>query len=174
MTTQQLKEIIPDALESHIETYAPILTVLMQQNGINNKLRECHFIAQIAHESGSLTYVKELASGKAYEGRKDLGNIHPGDGVKFKGRGLIQITGRKNYLALSLFLFKDNRLLTNPKILEEPKYAVLSAIWFWNSRNLNSWADKDNFKVITRLINGGYNGLADRLAFLNRAKKVLN
>ena len=93
------------------------------------------FIAQIGHESGQLKYSEEIASGKAYEGRKDLGNTQQGDGVKFKGRGLIQITGRFNYIQLSKDLGED--FIKNPELLSTPKYAVQSACWFWNKNKLN-------------------------------------
>jgi putative chitinase len=171
MTVLQLKQIAPSAKSQNCELYAPILTAEMMTGGINTQLRICHFLAQALHESGSLNYVRELASGKAYEGRKDLGNIVKGDGVKFKGRGLIQITGRANYETLSKLWEVD--LLDKPELLEQPEYAVKSAIWFWNSRCLNKFADTDNIRDITRRINGGFNGLADRMQFLDRAKKIL-
>lgn len=167
----QLKQIAPSAKSQNCELYAPILTTEMAAGGINTQLRICHFLAQVLHESGSLNYVRELASGKAYEGRKDLGNIIKGDGVKFKGRGLIQITGRANYQTLSGLWGID--LLDKPELLEQPLYAVKSAIWFWNSRCLNKFADTDNIRDIALRINGGFNGLADRMQFLDRAKKIL-
>jgi putative chitinase len=151
---------------------------------INTPIRQLCFLAQLGHESGGLFYTEELASGAAYENRKSLGNTQPGDGVRFKGRGLIQITGRSNYKTLSDALgvdfVKDPALLGGKNVKtctpEQLKYATLSAGWFWNSRNLNAIADKieikkpidttsnlENFKAITRKINGGHNGLADRL-----------
>jgi putative chitinase len=118
-----------------------------------------------------LKYVKELATGQAYEGRKDLGNIEPGDGVKFKGRGLIQITGRTNYGALSKALGAD--LINHPELLEGPVYASLSAGWFWDSRKLNELADVMDFLRITRRINGGLTNLEDRQKYFALAKKTL-
>ena len=171
MTGLQLKQIAPLAIPKNCELYAPILTAEMLSGCIGTPLRQCHFLAQILHESGSLNYVKELASGKAYEGRRDLGNIIKGDGVKFKGRGLIQITGRANYETLSKLWNID--LLDKPELLEQPLYAVKSAVWFWNSRFINKFADTDNIRDITRRINGGFNGLADRIQFLDQAKKIL-
>lgn len=171
MTGLQLKQIAPFSKSQNCELYAPILTTEMLTGSITTNLRICHFLAQILHESGSLNYVRELASGKAYEGRKDLGNVVKGDGVKFKGRGLIQITGRANYETLSKLWGVD--LLDKPELLELPLYAVKSAIWFWNSRFLNKFADTDNIRDITRRINGGFNGIADRMQFLERAKKAL-
>jgi len=138
---------------------------------IDSNLRQCHFLAQILHESGSFQYTKELASGKAYEGRKDLGNFNLGDGQKYKGRGLIQITGKFNYQALSNELNAD--FIEHPDLLEKFPYACLSAGWYWNSRNLNELADNDDFLMITKKINGGVNGLEDRKRWLEICKKIL-
>lgn len=118
------------------------------------------FLAQIGHESGELRYVKEIASGEAYEHRTDLGNTEPGDGVKFRGRGLIQLTGRRNYALASIAL--DLPLLEHPELLETPENAALSAGWFWYNNNLNALADSGDFKAVTKRINGGYNGMKDR------------
>ena len=136
-----------------------------------SQARESAFLAQIAHESGELRYVREIASGAAYEGREDLGNTEPGDGERFRGRGLIQVTGRKNYGDCGEALGLD--LLHEPQLLEEPRNACRSAGWFWKSRGLNDFADKGGFEVITRRINGGLNGYADRLAYFRRAQQTL-
>lgn len=128
------------------------------------------FLAQIGHESGQLRYTEELASGKAYEGRLDLGNKLPGDGVKYKGRGLIQITGKSNYAQAMLDL--NLPLLEKPELLAQPDYACLSAGWYWNKNNLNSYCDSNDFVKLTRKINGGTNGLADRQMLYERAKQV--
>lgn len=151
---------------------------------INTSIRQLCFLAQVGHESGSLFFTEELASGAAYEGRKSLGNTQPGDGIRFKGRGLIQITGRANYKAVGDALGVD--LIKNPTMLggknvnkctpDQLTNAAMSAGWFWNSRKLNDMADKinigklidtgtnlDNFVLITKKINGGINGLHDRL-----------
>lgn len=131
-----------------------------------------YFLAQVAHESCGLTYTKELASGKAYEGRRDLGNTQKGDGVRYKGRGYIQITGRANYEALS----KDLRIdcVNHPEMLEQPHWALMSALWFWRKKALNRYADKDAFTELTKRINGGTNGLQDRLGWLSKANKYIN
>lgn len=134
----------------------------MKQYGIDTPVRQAAFLSQLAHESGRFYYVEEIASGKAYEGRKDLGNTQPGDGVRFKGRGLIQLTGRSNYRQLSQQLGVDFE--NNPELLKTPQYAVQSACWFWDSRNLNELADVRDIRAITKRINGGYNGFADREA----------
>jgi len=137
---------------------------------INTPERIAAFLAQVAHGSGGFHYVEELASGAAYEGRKDLGNTEPGDGVKFKGRGLIQITGRNNYKKLSDAFKVD--FIGNPQWLERPSYAALSAGWFWDDRNLNTLADAGDFEHITQRINGGLNGYDSRLSWWNKAKHL--
>lgn len=128
------------------------------------------FLAQLLHESGEFRYVKELASGQAYEGRKDLGNNHPGDGVKYKGRGLIQITGRANYEKCGKALGLE--LIDHPELLEQPAHAVSSAVWFWHSKGLSELATRGDYMGITKRINGGTNGWADRLACLERVKRA--
>jgi putative chitinase len=170
MTPDQLRKIYPYA-KGRADTFAEPLTKAMDEFGINTPLRQAAFLAQVGHESGQLRYVEEIASGKAYEGRKDLGNNEPGDGVRFKGRGLIQVTGRANYRACGIGLSLP--LLDKPELLCEPVNACRSAGWFWASRKLNEFADQGAFKQITRLINGGYNGLDDRLSLYARAKEVL-
>ena len=153
------------------DTWAPHLTEAMVRFDINTVRRQTAFLAQVGHESGRLRYVRELASGEAYEGRADLGNTEPGDGVRFKGRGLIQITGRANYRACGDALGLN--LLDTPALLEAPKYAALSAGWFWDVKRLNALADIGDFDRITRRINGGTNGMADRLALYGKANEVL-
>ena len=171
ITIQQLKLIMPFAGKRRETFLAPLNTTMLSYT-INTPLRQAAFLAQLAHESGSLRYVKELASGEAYEGRTDLGNVAEGDGVKYKGWGLIQITGRSNYQACGSALGLD--LLNHPELLEQPLEACLSAGWFWQSRRLNELADNKEFKKITKRINGGYNGYEDRLKYYNIALKVLN
>jgi len=171
MTDEQLKRILPDSTQANRNKYLMYFNLYLNRYEIDTPLRIAAFMAQIGHESGSLKYCREIASGSAYEGRKDLGNIQKGDGVKFKGRGLIQITGRSNYAETSKALGVD--LITNPALLELPENAVQSACWWWKSHGLNELADKEDFRKITRIINGGYNGLADREAIYARAKKVL-
>ena len=160
------------ATDANVAKFADHLEELMPKYGIDTPLRQRHFIAQLLHESGGFRYVRELASGAAYEGRTDLGNVVKGDGVKFKGRGLIQITGRYNYRKLSWALFGDDRLLETPEILEEPSYAVESACWFWKTNNLNAHADKDNIVAITRRINGGLNGLSERKKYYDNLNMI--
>ncbi|SMF93917.1 Predicted chitinase [Methylomagnum ishizawai] len=147
------------------------LVQAMARYGIDTPARQADFLAQVGHESGSLAHVEEIASGADYEGRKDLGNTRPGDGKRFKGRGLIQITGRANYAAAGSALGID--LLANPERLEEPEFAALSAAWFWRSKGLNELSDLGEFDQITRRINGGTNGAADRRERRKRARAAL-
>ena len=167
----ELKKIYPFATISNVRLYLPFLNKYFSHYQINTPLRICAFLAQVGHESGQLRYAEEIASGAAYEGRKDLGNVHPGDGRKYKGRGLIQVTGRFNYDAISKSLGID--FLNFPEKLKEPEFAVLSAFWFWDKNCLNVFADREDFKGLTKKINGGYNGLKDREALYKKALEVL-
>lgn len=186
ITKEQLNKISPYISDKNLETYLPLLNDAFARYDINTIERIACFLSQVIHESGSFKYVEELASGRAYEGRLDLGNTHTGDGIKFKGRGLIQTTGRTNYRLVSLFLFKDERLLTKPEILEQPFYALESACYYWQSKNLNFICDKPKewvtmfkgrartkFEWLTIKINGGLNGYAERLKYYEAAKKRL-
>jgi putative chitinase len=170
MTIDQLLQIMPFA-KSRAALFIDPLNATMDEFEINTPARQAAFLAQVAHESGQLLYVRELASGTAYEGRADLGNTQLGDGVKYKGRGLIQITGRNNYAALMMAL--DIDCLEHPELLESPINACRSAGWFWGTHKLNQLADIPDFLTITKRINGGTNGLADRQAFYATAKQVL-
>lgn len=171
MTANQLKHLAIYATDANIVLYTPLLNQYMREYNICGKLREAAFLATIIHESGSFRYTREIASGKAYEGRKDLGNIHMGDGIRFRGRGLIQITGRSNYEQISKALGVD--FVANPELLEQPKWAVKSACWWWYSRNLNRLADMGKFREITKIVNGGVNGLVDRERWYNRALNIV-
>lgn len=170
ITIEQLHKIYKHAGE-RCESFIDSINDAMDEFEINTPLREAHFLAQVGHESGELRYVKELATGKAYEGRKDLGNTQDGDGPRFKGRGLIQITGRYNYRKLSIALDIDCEKY--PELLENRANACRSAAWFWKTNGLNELADKDDFIRITKRINGGTNGLEDRKRLLDLAKAVL-
>ena len=146
---------------------------LLAKYGITTPLRLAHFFSQIAHESGGFKYLKELGNKSyfdKYEGRKDLGNTQKGDGYKFKGRGYIQVTGRANYSEISKDLKID--FINNPELLEQEVNAMVSALWFWNKRKLNQFADLDDIKTITKKINGGYNGLKERQEYLTQYKKI--
>lgn len=169
LTLEQLSNIYKEAKKERLSLFLPYLNEVFDEFAISTPLQRCMFLAQIGHESGQLRYVKELASGEAYEGRADLGNTSHGDGVRYKGRGLIQITGKRNYVLCSLALGLP--LLETPELLELPENACRSAGWFfWNNRLL---ALGDDIKKVTRRINGGYNGLDDRIKLYERAKKEL-
>jgi putative chitinase len=174
ITQQQLLQILPNA-RPVAGVFVPVLNTAMQRYQIVGRKRVAAFIAQLGHESGQLRYVREIwgptpAQAK-YEGRADLGNTQPGDGSKYRGRGLIQITGRANYAACGEALGLD--LIIQPELLELPQYAAMSAAWFWKQNGLNDLADRDQFNTITRRINGGLNGLQDRLEIWSRARAVL-
>jgi putative chitinase len=172
ITLEELHEIMPHAKVARLEMFIGPLNEAMQEFGISDTVeREAAFLAQVAHESGETRYVHEIATGEAYEGRKDLGNIQPGDGVRFKGRGLIQITGRSNYHACGEALGLP--LLDQPYLLETPIHACRSAAWYWQTHGLNELADKGDFLLITKRINGGTNGYADRMAYFARAQSAL-
>lgn len=151
--------------------FAGSLSAAMDRYLIQSPVQQAAFLAQVAHESGSLKYVQEIANGLAYEGRLDLGNNIQGDGVRYKGRGLIQLTGKANYALYGPLLGLD--LLNRPEALEEPHWACFSAACFWHRNGLNELASGDKFGAITKKINGGYNGLDDRIAHWLRARKAL-
>ena len=151
-----------------IQALGGVITITLARFEINNDLRCAHFLAQICHESDGFSTTVEYASGQAYEGRTDLGNANPGDGARYKGRGLIQLTGRANYAQYGKLL--GLKLIDNPELAADPATSLLIACKFWNLNVLNLSADRDDLEKITRRINGGLNGLADRRACLARAK----
>ncbi|MFL1481828.1 glycoside hydrolase family 19 protein [Pseudomonas grimontii] len=174
ITQQQLLQILPNA-GRYAGVFVPALNTAMNRYGIVGTSRAAAFIAQIGHESGQLRYVREIwgptAQQAGYEGRADLGNTVKGDGSKYRGRGLIQITGRANYADCGEALGLD--LVKEPALLEQPQHAAMSAAWFWSTRGLNTLADQKDFARITRRINGGLTGQADRQALYDKALKVL-
>lgn len=171
LTLDQLFEIAPSADPDQVTRLYPHIINTLVEFDLTSPLRQAHFLAQLCHESGSFNYLEEIASGEDYEGRDDLGNVEPGDGVRFKGRGLIQITGRANYGDCGEALGVD--LIRDPERLADADLACRSAGWFWDSRNLSSFADRDDIDTITYRINGGYNGYEDRVYYLGNAKAVL-
>lgn len=172
ITEAQLLAIMPTAKE-RIGKYINYINGYADTFKIDTALRMAHYLAQIAHESTELKYTKEIADGKAYEGRADLGNTQPGDGIKYKGRGLIQITGRANYAAYTDSQYCKGDVVKNPQLLEKPLGAVKSSMWYWLTHDLNRLADEDNITRITKRINGGLNGFKSRCMYLARAKKAL-
>lgn len=153
----------------------PFLNPAMERYGINTYLREAAFLATIAYESDYLTVFTEIwgptAAQNSYEMNSSLGNVMKGDGYKFRGRGAIQITGRANYEEASSALGYD--FAVDPNALATPMWAIDSAAWWWQRHGCNEEADKPDFKRCTRIVNGGYTGLADRTDIYNRAIAVL-
>jgi len=198
ITEQQLLQILPSA-GRQAGAFVPVLNTAMNRYGIVGTRRAAAFIAQVGHESGQLTrLVENLNYGadglmKTWPGRFDsvrataaarnpeqianivyagrMGNAAPGDGWKYRGRGLIQVTGKTNYAACGEALGLD--LISQPELLEQPQYAAMSAAWFWSANGLNSLADAGDLTKITQRINGGTNGMADRQALYDKALKVL-
>lgn len=174
ITEQQLLQILPNA-GRNAGVFVTALNTAMNRYGIVGVARVAAFIAQVGHESGQLRWVREIwgptVQQAGYEGRADLGNIVKGDGSKYRGRGLIQVTGRANYAACGEALGLD--LISKPELLELPQNAAMSAAWFWSTNGLNTPADQGQFAKITRRINGGLTGQGDRQALYDKALKVL-
>lgn len=178
ITQAQLLRILPNA-GANAGVFAPVLNAAMARFKIIGPKRIAAFVAQVGHESGQLRYVRELGN-NAYLSKYDTGRLAlrlgntpeaDGDGQKYRGRGLIQITGRANYQACGEALGLD--LVNDPELLEQPQWAGLSAAWFWAIQGLNILADAEHFDKITQRINGGQNGAADRWVLYERALKVL-
>ncbi len=174
MTPQDLSRCTGARIDRATEWLPHILSA-MEEFSINTPARQAAFLAQIGHESGGLHWVTEIwgptPAQARYEGRADLGNTEEGDGFKFKGRGLIQTTGRANYQKTGVALGVD--LIAQPELLADFALAARSAGWFWQAHGLNELADQGNFVLITHRINGGENGMADRMALWEAAKGVL-
>ena len=175
MIDAQLLQTAVGCAPERADLFAPHLAAACRYYGIDTPERLAAFFAQIGHESGSLRYVREIADGSAYEGRRDLGNLVPGDGARYRGRGLIQLTGRDNYRQMRDLLdhLGPPDFLDFPAALEEPQWAAWSAAAWWHSRHLSDLADAGDFDAITRRINGGTNGAADRRQRWERAKAAL-
>jgi predicted chitinase len=187
LTKEQIAKATGSSLED-AERFRPHLNRYMEKYGINTPNRVLAFLAQVGHESASLKTTEEYASGNAYEGRSDLGNIYVGDGVRYKGRGLIQLTGRANYEKMSQKVGKD--LVSNPDLVLQPDLATEVSAIFWADRmrsglSLNQWADKFNLQApiqdpanwdvhtnITKAINGGTNGIYDRAEKLASGSQI--
>lgn len=174
MTPKQLA-LCTGARIDRAQTFLPYVMSAMAEFEINTPSRQASFLSQVGHESGGFHWLAELwgptIAQANYEGRNDLGNTQKGDGYKFRGRGLIQITGRYNYKITGEALGFD--LINYPEQLAFPELAVRSAAWWWRAHGLNQLADKGDQRMVTRRINGGTNGLAERLALFEAAKAVL-
>ena len=166
-----IRSIAPKAKTSIVDGVIAAMPHMMSIANLNSPLRQAHFLAQLAHESAGFTTTEEFASGAAYEGRKDLGNVERGDGKRFKGRGLIQLTGRSNYKTYGQRLGVD--FITDPTIAGKFPWAAVTAAVYWRDRGLNRYADRDDVRAVTRLINGGSNGLSDRERYLKLAKRAI-
>lgn len=178
LTNDQLQRVMPNLPAAKRALYLPPLQAAMTAYGIDTPLRAAAFLAQLAHESGEFRWMEELwgptPAQKRYEPPSELaaklGNTQPGDGKRYKGRGPIQITGRYNYAKYGGLLGRD--LVGQPALAAAPEIAFATAGLFWQSNGLNELADARQFVAITRRINGGTNGLADRQMYYERAKAV--
>jgi len=201
LSTEQMKTVLPMMNWEKAQTYIPHITTVLPKFNLDTPLRKAHFLAQVAHESGGLKYSAEnlnysaqglrsvfgkyfktndiaalyarkpeKIANRVYADRMGNGNEASGDGWKFRGRGLIQLTGKDNYQQFA----KDYGIdcVKNPDLLLEPQFALASACWFWQKRNLNTFADKDDILMVTKRINGGVNGLNDRQQYLDSFKRI--
>lgn len=155
--------------------FAEPITAAMAEHSINTPARQAAFLAQIAHESGKFKWLREIwgptSAQMRYEGRADLGNTQPGDGKRFMGRGLIQVTGRANYTRTAIVLGID--CINYPELLEAPENAAMSAADWWEHHGCNELADEGRFETLTRRINGGMNGYTDRCIAWDKAKDAM-
>lgn len=189
-TADQILYIMPQAGKTRATGYAPLLSDAMDEFGILTPMQQAMWLANVAHESGQLIYVEEIASGAAYDGRDDLGNTRPEaisiaakagttPGRFYKGHGLIQITGFDNHVECGHALGIDAK--NEPQRLTLPVYAARSAAWFWQRHQINQYADSGDFDGACDMVNrgrktvryGDTNGFAQRLAFFEAAKEVL-
>jgi putative chitinase len=178
ITKNQLKTIISPVKydDLKLQSISDAINQTFDKYSITSNKRICHFLAQILHESGAFRYSVEIwgntAAQRAYDTRVDLGNTPQidGDGYKYRGRGWIQLTGKTNYRLLGDEFGED--FINKPDLVSTEPYDALSAGWFWNRRNLNTYADNDDILTITKKINGGYNGLNERKMWLSKAKAV--
>jgi putative chitinase len=148
-----------------------VLAATLESFEINTRLRIAHFLGQTCEESAGYRTTEEFASGREYEGRKDLGNTQRGDGPRFKGRGLLQLTGRANYEQYGQLLDVD--LMDNPAQAADPALSLKIACEYWKLHNINADCDRDDVQAVTRKVNGGLNGLSERIAFTQKAKAAV-
>lgn len=175
LTESELRQIMPRIPQERVEIYLAFLNLVMEGSEINTPPRVAAFLAQIAHESNELRCMEEIGGRNRYEPPSDLaarlGNHQPGDGERFKGRGAIQITGRANYQRYGDLLGFD--LVGNPDLAATPQIGLQVAAAYWTTNGLNELADAGDFIIITQRINGGLNGLEDRLKYYDIAMSVL-
>lgn len=170
MNVDTLLAAMPGLTRSLAGSYLAPMEAAMREFQITSELRSRMWLAQVGHESVSLRYFEEIASGAAYEGRRDLGNTQPGDGVRFKGRGPIQLTGRANYTSAGAALKLP--LVSNPPMAADPRHAFRVSAWWWQTHGLNPISDTGDVLAATRRINGGTNGLADRQSRYARCRAL--
>ncbi len=171
ITTDDILKIAPNCDQRLVNSLRGPLNKWLPAYDIGTVNRVSRFLGQAAIESAYFRTLHEYASGAAYEGRKDLGNIYRGDGVRYKGRGIFQLTGRANYEAYGRILGLD--LVNNPELAADPEVSVRIACEYWKRKGLNGWADRKDDREITRRINGGQNHLAERVKATKAAEKVL-
>ncbi len=201
ITEENFKTLIPDVSWKYASKYVSLFDTVLPKYNINTPLRKAYFLSQVAHESGGFKFVTEnlnysakalygvfrkyfptleaansyarqpeKIANKVYANRMGNGSESSGDGWKYKGRGLIQLTGKSNYQSLSDATGQD--FISNPNTVSNPEWALTSACWYWQKRNINKYADADDIHMVTKLINGGYNGLQNRQHFLEEFKKL--
>ncbi len=197
------KAIVPDVNWSYAQQYVSFFDTVLPKYNIDTPLRQAHFLAQVAHESGGFKFVKEnlnysakalygvfrkyfpsldaanlyarkpeKIANKVYANRLGNGPESSGEGYKYRGRGLIQLTGKANYTSFSGSAGID--AVANPDQVASPEFALASACWYWQSRKINQYADADDIHMVTKRVNGGYNGLESRMHYLEEFKKLLN
>lgn len=173
ITKSQLLRAVPNLYKDRLDDFVSSFNTWSAVFGINTPLRVVHYLSQVFHESGALRYTEEIASGSSYEGRKDLGNTERGDGVRFKGRGFLQITGRKNYQDYAKSPYCNGDLMSHPEWLSKSPGNQKASMYFWMKNGLNALADKDDVRAVTKRINGGYNGLSNREYYYRRFKREI-
>jgi putative chitinase len=160
-----------------IRNFGEMLPELLSSAAITTVLRIPHYLAQVGHESDGFCALEEYASGAAYEGRVDLGNVRTGDGVRFKGRGPIQLTGRDNYRAFTTGMRRRRPdcpdFEAQPELIATWPWAGWATVFFWETKSCNAAADRDDLVAVTKIINGGRNGLTDRANYLAKAKTAI-
>ena len=177
ITKSQLLRAVPKLYKIRLDEFVDSFNKYSDDFGINTPLRAVHYLAQVFHESGSLRYVEEIASGAAYDTGKlavKLGNTpqRDGDGQKYKGRGFIQITGKANYKAYRDSGYCNGDVVAHPEWLCKSPGNQKASMWFWKTNGLNALADRDDILAITKKVNGGSNGLASRKYYYRRFKTV--
>jgi len=173
VTAERLLHLSPSGKPAIISGLAGHFDRLAREQGITTRLRVCHFLAQAAHETDGFRTLREYGSPaffNRYEGRRDLGNTQAGDGIRYHGRGIFQLTGRGNYRRFGAILGVD--LEAEPELAEAPDISLAVAVAYWRERKINTAADADDVAGVTKLINGGRNGLAERARLLDVAKEI--